>query len=102
MHNLPHRAQIMTTFSNEIPLNIRQETVLHFRITHASFFAFIISKKISATYAFHMCVGYDKTKQTPSNKICYNIYIRQILYKNTCICVPIYASIYFLLKDCFE
>ncbi len=37
---------------------------------HASFFAFIISKKNSATYAFHMCV---ETKQTPSNKIWYDI-----------------------------
>ncbi len=52
---------------------------------HASFFAFIMPKQISATYAFHMCVGYDKTKQTPSNKIWYDIYIRQILYKNTCL-----------------
>ncbi len=55
---------------------------------HASFFAFIISKKNSATYVFHMCVGYDKTKQTPSNKIWYDTYIRQIWYKNTCLCVP--------------
>ncbi len=31
MHNLPHRAQAMTTFKNEIPLKIRQGTVLHFR-----------------------------------------------------------------------
>ncbi len=23
MHNLPHRAQVMTTFQNEIPLKIR-------------------------------------------------------------------------------
>ncbi len=36
---------------------------------HASFFASTISIKNSATYAFHMCVDYDKTKQTPSNKI---------------------------------
>ncbi len=32
MHNLPHRAQVMTTFQNEIPLKIRQGTVLQFRI----------------------------------------------------------------------
>ncbi len=32
MHNLPHRAQVMTTFLNEIPLKIRKGTVLHFRI----------------------------------------------------------------------
>ncbi len=33
MHNLPHRAQVMTTFKNEIPLKMRQGTVLHFRIS---------------------------------------------------------------------
>ncbi len=63
-------------------------TCFIFFYRHASFFAFFISKKKSATYAFHMCVEYDKTKQTPSNKIWYDIYIRQILYKNTCLCVP--------------
>ncbi len=31
MHNLPHRAQVMTTFLIEIPLTIRQGAVLHFR-----------------------------------------------------------------------
>ncbi len=62
-----------------------------FEYVHAlnySAFANSCSKKISATYAFHMCVGYDKTKQTPSNNISYEIYIRQILYKNTCVYVP--------------
>ncbi len=32
----------------------------------------LFSKMINGivlAYAFHMCVGYDKTKQTPSNKI---------------------------------
>ncbi len=48
----------------------------------------VMINKIPSTYAFHMCVEYDKTKQTASNKICYDIYIRQILYKNTCIFVP--------------
>ncbi len=65
-----------------------QTNVFYLFYRHASFFAFIISKKISATYAFHMCVGYDKTKKPPSNKIWYDIYIRQILYKNTCVYVP--------------
>ncbi len=32
MHNLPHRAQVMTAFSNEIPLKIRQGSVFHLRI----------------------------------------------------------------------
>ncbi len=34
-------------------------------------------KKNSATYAYHIYVGYDKTKQTPSNKIRYDIYIQR-------------------------
>ncbi len=52
---------------------------------HASFFAFFIFNKFPATHAFNMCVECDKTKQTPSNKIWYDIYMRQILYKNTCL-----------------
>ncbi len=32
MHNSPHRAQVMTTLLNEIPLTIRHGTVFHFRI----------------------------------------------------------------------
>ncbi len=32
VYNLPHRAQVMTTFKNEIPLKTRQGTVFHFRI----------------------------------------------------------------------
>ncbi len=32
MHNLPHRAQVMTTFKNEIPLKMRQGSVFHFII----------------------------------------------------------------------
>ncbi len=32
MHNLPHRAQVTTTFKNEIPVKIRQRTVLHLKI----------------------------------------------------------------------
>ncbi len=32
MHNLPHRAQVMTAYLNDIPLKVRQGTVLHFRI----------------------------------------------------------------------
>ncbi len=32
MHNLQHRAQVMTTLLNEIPLKIRQGTVLQLRI----------------------------------------------------------------------
>ncbi len=32
MHNLPHRTQVMTAFSNEIPLKKRQGSVFHFRI----------------------------------------------------------------------
>ncbi len=55
---------------------------------HASFFAFFIFNKFPATYSFNMCVEYDKTKKTPSNKILYEIYMRQILYKNTCLYVP--------------
>ncbi len=62
---------------------------------HASFFAFIISKKISATYAFHMCVGYYKTKQTPSNKIWYDIYIYDRHYIRTHVYV-------FLFSMCFN
>ncbi len=31
--------------------------------------AFLIFNKFPATYAFHMCVEYDKTKQPPSKKI---------------------------------
>ncbi len=48
------------------------------------FLRFFIFNKFPAKRAFHMCVECDKTKQTPSNKIWYDIYIRQILYKNTC------------------
>ncbi len=36
--------------------------------------------KFPAIYAFHMCVEFDKTKQTLSNKIWYDTYIRHILY----------------------
>ncbi len=50
------------------------------------FSRFFIFSKFPATYKFHMCVEYDKTKQTPSNKIWYDKYIRQILYKNMYIC----------------
>ncbi len=32
VYKLPHHTQVMTTFKNEIPLKIRQGTVLHFRI----------------------------------------------------------------------
>ncbi len=31
VHNLPHRAQVMTTFQNDISLKMLQGTVLHFR-----------------------------------------------------------------------
>ncbi len=43
------------------------EFYLYYR--HVSFFALFIFNKFPATYAFHICVEYDKTKQTPSNKI---------------------------------
>ncbi len=46
-----------------------------------------------------MCVEYDKTKQTPSNKIQYDIYIRQILYKNTCVCVLFWCEKNACLND---
>ncbi len=36
---------------------------------------FFIFNKFSAINAFRMRVKYDKTKQTLSNKICYDIYI---------------------------
>ncbi len=32
VHNLPHRAQVMTTFQNESPLKIRQGTVFHLEL----------------------------------------------------------------------
>ncbi len=35
MHTLPHRAQIMTSFQNDIPLKIRQGTVFDFSVAMA-------------------------------------------------------------------
>ncbi len=76
-HNSPNMQPIITFISGAIKVHetshfdyrvkIIQRVLSFYR--HASFFTFIIYKKNSATYAFHMCVGYDKTKQTPSNKI---------------------------------
>ncbi len=49
---------------------------------------FFIFNKFPTTYAFHLCVEYDKSKWIPLNKIWFDVYIRQILCKNACICVP--------------
>ncbi len=76
-HNSPNMLPIITEFQvlfkfvKRLLLTIVSKllNVFYLFYRHASFFAFIISKKNSVTYAFHMCVGYDKTKQTPSNKI---------------------------------
>ncbi len=46
----------------------KQLNVFYLCYRHASFFAFFIFTKIPETYAFHVCVEYDKTKLTPSNK----------------------------------
>ncbi len=47
---------------------------------HALAFPFLIFNKFPATYAIHLCVGYDKTKRIPLSKI-RHIYIRQIFCK---------------------
>ncbi len=46
-----------------IVLKLLNVFYLYYR--HVSFFAFFIFNKFPAKYAFHMCVEYDKTKQTP-------------------------------------
>ncbi len=95
-HNSPNMSRIITSFQvlfkfmkrHLLTMFSKWLNLFYLCYKHASFFAFFIFNKFPATWAFHMCVEYDKTKQTPSNKIWYDIYIRQILYKNTCVYVP--------------
>ncbi len=95
-HNSPNMSPIITYFRWYLSswdvifwLSFQNNwTCFIFVIGMLHFSRFFIFNKFPATYAFHMCVEYDKTMKTPSNKIWYGIYIRQILYKNTCICVP--------------
>ncbi len=58
MHSLAHRPQVSKSLN-----------VYYLCYRHASFFAFFIFNKFPAINAFQMCVEYDKTKQTPSNKM---------------------------------
>ncbi len=54
-------------------------------------------KKNSATYAFHMCLGYDKTKQTPSNK-----YDMTYIYDRYYIRTHVYVFLLSVKKRVFE
>ncbi len=76
-HNSPYMQPIITLFQVQfkfiechfLTIVSKQLNAFYLCYRHASFFAFFISNTFPATYAFHMCVEYDKTKQTPSNKI---------------------------------
>ncbi len=76
-HNSPNMLPIITKFQvlfkfvkrHLLIIVSKLLNVLYLCYRHASFFAFFIFNKFPATYASHMCVEYDKTKQTPSNKI---------------------------------
>ncbi len=64
---------------------------------HASFFAFIIYKKISATYAFHMCVGYDK-----QSKPLQTGYDTTYIYDRYYIRTHVYVFLFSVKKCVFE
>ncbi len=74
-HNSPNMLPMITLFEvlfkfmKRHLLTIVSKSCFIFFIGMPHFSRLLFLKKISATYAFHMCVGYDKTKQTPSNKI---------------------------------
>ncbi len=99
-HKSPNMSPIITQFQvlfkfikrHLLTIVSKELNVFFLCYIHSSFFVYFIFNKFPATCAFHMCVEYDKTKQTPSNKIWYDMYIRQILYKNTCVYVPFWCE----------
>ncbi len=69
--NFPNMQQIIRYFQGLLKFLKRQFFTVIFSkqsnmfsvcYMHALFFPFFISKTIPATYAFHLCVEYDKTK----------------------------------------
>ncbi len=76
-HNSPNIQSIITLFQmlfkfmkrQLLTIVSKQLNMFYFCYTRASFFAFFIFNKFPAKYAFHMCVEYDKAKQSPLNKI---------------------------------
>ncbi len=70
-HNSPHMQPIITLFQALLKIMKRhlltmvskKLNVFYLCYRHASFFAFFSFNKFPVTYAFHMCVEYDKTKQ---------------------------------------